>query len=177
MNTNDYGKILNPIFKNGYTPSREKSGYIGYMKSGVRISKCVNCFGHACFNLKNDDLTKLNLTQQQSLDIFHPLYKNDNDIVNAFDLIKSAGLLIENFPIKGMLKRNEWLVALYFNTDWLGNKDYHFLLQEKRGWSSKMGKDESVGFVSSQNPPDLFFGYTLFDTYKITNPYAESEST
>lgn len=176
-------KQLQNIFKRGYIPSRHNTSYSGQTANGEKIENLTNCFTH-CLNITNEDLQQMNLTKETASWIKIETVTYDDYFLdeektaeNLFDYVRKVGLEVEEFPVDGILKKNEWRVALYFRYPLFDNGDYHFLLQEKDGsWTEKVGKSPTVSSLSSL-PKKIhgYFGYDFYKTYKITNPYAEAE--
>lgn len=166
---------LNQVFSMGYIPSREIEPYnclIG-AKSNRPVHKLVNCFGHACFNLTNQQLRDLdfNYKDADSLsDFFSTFYDDPRDIRNRlFGFVNRTGLKVELVKRDAILKNNQWKVAYYFR-DGYEDQDFHFFLQEKDGhWSSKVGFTREITYM--QNLQKQYEDYSLFDTYSITNPF------
>ena len=178
-------KILNKIFKRGYMPSRSIETYrpiTGLM---------VNCFGHACFNLEENDLlnTFKNINTKYNLHVFFRRFKlggvyaeSVEETAQCFkEKIQSTGLKVERSSLDEKLKDNQWKVAFFFREkqkDEEGNlidSDFHFMLQTKSGfWTSKMGT-KSGDIEVFKKIPKRWKNYTLQDIYKITNPYIENE--
>lgn len=168
-------KNIGAIFKAGYVPMR------GNEKYGMCASY-INCFAHACFNLPNCMIEKLDFSSPIFL-IQEPFTDFGDESLSQtksemFDFIKSTGLQIDkNKPI---LKDNEWKVAVYFSEAYnrdFGRKSWHLLLQEKDGsWSGKNGFSPQVEhFQTLQSflPWDLYNKFQLNDVFILKNPNVE----
>jgi len=177
-------KKLNKLFKKGYLPSRHNVSYNGQYTKGEQIENLTNCFTHACFNITNEDLKRMNITKENAswIQIRTVLYDDffldeEETAKSLFSYVRETGLEVEEDNDNSILKKNEWRVALYFRYPLFDNGDYHFLLQERDGsWTEKVGTSPTVSSLPSL-PQKLhgFNGYDLYKTYKITNPYAEAE--
>ena len=162
-------KKLNMIYKKGYLPARERKRY------SELHAKAVNCFGHACFNLSNNDLKKL----EPYLDELKDFFRNfdgcglRNYLNEAETRIKKVGLKIESSSIDEHMQKNQWKIAYYImNNASLGN-DIHFMIQGKNGkWTSKAGSLPNIQ-VFDKLPKIYNDDYSLVGIYKITNPYAK----
>lgn len=174
---------LNKIFKMGYTPSRKGESYDKeHSKGGFHFGVFVNCFAHACFNLKNEQLK--NLTLEDAANFGHKidyLGQPKTEIkTNLITFVQKTGLKIRRVSKNCIPEKNQWMVALYFGRSGLDkqNQDYHFLLKEENGfWSGKMGRGKETTYYSE--PPSNFtsgnyFQYKLEGYYLITNPYAKA---
>lgn len=169
-------KQLKNIFKNGNIPSRGRELY-------GKLTWDFNCLFHACFNLPNSILKKLNLDDDQFL-IYNPFGNLEGDKIQIksemFKFIKDCGLHISK-DHKLTLLKNQRRVALYFSQAYekgFGLKDFHFLLQEKDGtWSSKAGSSEvEFGLTLEHSMPfDISNRYILDSTFILSNSYEKSE--
>lgn len=191
-------KVLNRIYKNGYVASRGLESYIFNIQEDTMAYQYVNCFGHACFNLKNQHFIENNLTPADTncfggLIECHELSaaaysklctryilnrscdKPEEVTERLFDTVTSAGLVVDKCLEKSILKNNQWKIALYFRQTVNNLEDYHFLLQEKDGkWSSKMGHSKKLDLFE-QPEETIYHGYKIHGIYSITNPYAKSD--
>ena len=84
-------KKLNVIYKRGYLPKREAENY------SLLYTRSVNCFGHACFNLSNNYLSKLDRYMQELESFFRDF--GSSGIGSYFKVaqekIKKIGLTIQ----------------------------------------------------------------------------------
>ncbi len=164
-------KKLNMIYKKGYLPAREKERY------SELHAEAVNCFGHSCFNLSNNDLDELNCYLQDLKDFFRKfeVIGIQNYFKEAKKRIEQVGLKIEQSLLKESIKKNQWKIAYYIMNDIFSGSDLHFMIQAKDGkWYSKLGKNPGVEVFDKL--PKVFHGkYELSGIYKITNPYIKLE--
>lgn len=185
---------LNKIFRQGYLPSR---GGEKYFLCNLRKKKektfnynpdvmhpkgdflyedyasITNCFEHACFNLKNEQLINFNIDDLEDFFSLPELADEELSRVEMFDrvqkTIQKTGLKVKK--CKEKLKENEWNVAMYVSQY---NIDVHFLLQEKDGsWSGKFGQSRKVDYYSilPLKVQGVFEDYNLFKVFTIENPY------
>lgn len=174
---------LNKIFKLGYVPSRGKESYEEKNSDGLAFCTLINCFGHACFNLKNSQLEVFDCDESRNFGnhIEYPGQPNYEIARNLFDFIKAVGLKVRRVGKNCIPGTNQWLVALYFAKSMFDgtNQDYHFMLREKDGiWSHKMGHKKTVDYCSK--PPrsfvsNAYYRYTLYGYFLLSNPYAKSK--
>lgn len=180
-------KKIQRIFKSGYVPDRGDETYFynfidPVLKQEVYTSEICNCFGHACFNLKNEHFKnhKISLVNR---DFFYnfgtDLETKNNEEIEKLILkkIESVGLIPSLAKDTTQLKNNQWKVAMYIDRISFGQndvfRDYHFMLQEKDGrWSSK---DSFKVDVEKYDELTKHFGlyYKLHNVYTITNPNAK----
>ena len=161
-------KKLQEIFKMGYFPSRGKQSYHTLTPKNIPTGHLVNCFAHT-FNLTNELLIKYNFDflDKQSFQYF---IENDfsPSITTSRLLNFVADTGLEVSPTVDKIKSNSWVIALYYRTA-DEDYDYHFLLKEKSGWSSKMGISCEV--ETFHHLPKVFrHTYDLYGIYTITNP-------
>ena len=165
-------KKINMIYKKGYMPAREKEKY------SELHAKSVNCFGHACFNLSNDDLKQMDKYMPELKYFFRNF--NSCGIRNYFseaqNRIENVGLKIERSSLSEHVQKNQWKIAYYLMHDeFLGN-DVHFMLQDRNGkWYSKTGSNAEIE-VFNTLPKVFNKNYSLMGVYKITNPYIKLEN-
>lgn len=161
---------LRKIFMAGYVPSRAIKNYTAVS------TKLANCLEHAIFNLEDDTL--ISDFNFDDLETFANFINSPNDTPEdisgrIFSMVDDVGLKVkrENFE-RPILKKNEWLVALYFN----GVKDFHLLLKQDKVWTGKMGIKDKIEIFEElpkeikQN--DARFGerkYSLYGLYTIKN--------
>ncbi len=162
-------KKLNMIYKKGYLPAREKSRY------SELHANAVNCFGHACFNLSNNDLKKL----EPYLDELKLFFRNfgsrgiRNYFNEAAERINKVGLKIERSSLSEQIQKNQWKIAYYLMHDEFIGNDVHFMIQGKNGkWTSKLGSTKTIQ-VFDKLPETYNDNYSLMGIYKITNPYVK----
>ena len=162
-------KNINMIFKKGYMPSREKETY------SELHAKSVNCFGHACFNLSNSDLEKMDSSMPELKDFFRNFGCGmSNYFKVAQERIREVGLRIQRSSIVEKIEKNQWKIAYYTMYDEFKGSDVHFMIQGKDGkWASKLGASSSVE-VYDKLPKSFKNDYSLVGVYKITNPYLEN---
>ena len=171
-------KKLRTIVSMGYVPHRELENYFYTTQSNQDVCSIVNCFGHACFNLTNEQIEQLGINEShgQFFGTFAseettPDIGLERQVVN---FVKKTGLEIR--PIskyEGGLDNNQWKVAMYIDHSGLGlfAKDFHFFRQEKDGtWTHKMGYFSNV--EQKDFPGEKYQRYDYYKTFVITNPYA-----
>ena len=175
---------IKKLFSMGYMPSRENQSYLAISpKTKTSYTHTANCFAHACLNLTNEQLDKLNLDRcdTNTFDIKTYLYEPIEHMENTFlKRIQRFGLKATPCEDNDLFNReNQWKVALYFGLSPLTlDYDYHFLKQEKDGtWSSKVGWG-STELQLFSSLPDTYIspnnvGYSYYKTYIITNPFVE----
>ena len=177
---------IKKIFTLGYIPSREYQSYQTICKHTKKpFAHQINCFAHACLNLTNQQLEKLNLDHCDTyrFDIKSYRYEPPEEIEKTFPKrLKRFGLAVQpcdkNFVPQN---KNQWKVALYFGfSSSCLDYDYHFLKQEKDGcWTSKVGWGCDTLEIHHSLPETYHSpsgtDYKLHQTYIITNPYAESD--
>lgn len=163
-------KKINVIYKKGYMPAREKENY------GELYAKSVNCFGHACFNLSNEDLKKIDEYMPELREFFRSFNCGiGNYFKEARNRIKKVGLNIESSSSAEKIAKNQWKIAYYQMYDEFFGSDVHFIIQGKDGkWYSKIGSNEEVE-VFNRLPKVFNKKYDLMGVYKITNPYVKLE--
>ena len=166
-------KKLNMIYRNGYVPSRDMSKYCH------KFTTVVNCFGHACFNLTDEELEKFSHNKKDLLEFFR--HFGSVGIYNIFreakNRVREVGLKIEECTVKDKMQKNQWKVACFVQNDEFAGTDLHFMLQGKDGkWTSKMGTNPEVE-VLDKLPKTFRENYKLAGIYKITNPYVKLEDT
>lgn len=165
-------KKLNMIYKKGYMPEREKEKY------SELHAEVVNCFGHACFNLSNNDLDEFKCYFDELKDFFRKfeVIGIQNYFKEAKNRIQQVGLKIEQSSLKEPIKKNQWKIAYYVMYDpSISSSDLHFMIQSQDGkWISKMGKHTELE-VFNKLPNVFHRDYELCGIYKITNPYIKSE--
>lgn len=193
-------KKLNKIYRSGYIASRGNQSY-DFLIKGYSAANFCNCFGHACFNLKNQHFVENNFTptdtaciggdinleqasdkQTKEYEEFYLYIKNfykdqPEDVKERlFNMVSSTGLSVEKCAPSEILKDNQWKIALYFDYLHGAMFDYHFFLQEKDGsWSSKMGQSKKVDIFYNLNNY-MYATYKLHGFYSITNPFAAKEN-
>lgn len=159
---------LQKIIKQGHIPCRGEESY-------TKTYKLANCFEHACFNLSNLQL-KYSLKEADTNDFSHfQSYNKDKAFDQITNYLKETGLQIERCSQNKILKSNQWIVAIYFEPLYPVCKDYHFLLKEKDGtWSGKVGFSEKIEtFKTLPIKMDNNCFYEFYDTFCLTNPFAE----
>ncbi len=193
-------KVLKKIYKDGYVASRGLESYIFKIQEDAMAYKYVNCFGHACFNLKNQHFIENNLTPADTncfggliecnelsateysklctQYILNSAYDKPEEVTSRlFETVTSAGLVVDKCLEKSILKNNQWKVALYFLKSPNHLIDYHFLLQEKDGrWSSKMGHSQNLEVLENLEET-IYHGYKIYGIYSITNPYVKPDKS
>ena len=165
-------KEINNIYKRGYLPSRGKNEYT------QKTASMVNCFGHAVFNLQNQDLESI-LSSKETLLTYQRKFgtvgiKGIMKVVK--EKVQEVGLEIQKSSIDEKLEENQWKIAyFYMFSSPYNSADAHFMIQEKDGtWTSKLGVKEEIE-VFKKLPEDYHCGYLLQGIYKITNPYIKCE--
>ena len=175
---------LNNIFKKGYVPARGAKDYYALHK-GTCVAQFINCFGHACFNLLDEQIKEADFSYAETRPFFRWLgdetYSSARAISDKmFNFVRATGLSVEECGLYDKMKSNEWKVAFFIdNGDNSVNNpqkgDIHFMLQEKNGkWSSKDSDRERLQYYR-ELPRVFMMSYGLYGIYKITNPYVESE--
>lgn len=169
-------KKLRNIVSLGHVPNRELENYFYITQNNEDVCMCINCFAHACFNLSNEDIEMLGITEKhgQFFGNFNGFFTTPDEGLERqiVDFVEKTGLQMR--PVlkhDEALNRNQWKVAMYIDhMNWFG-KDFHFFLQEKDGsWSHKQGyssnvqKKETIGEKHQQ--------YDYYKTFIITNPFA-----
>lgn len=172
MNREKTIKNIKNVFEMGYIPARKGQTYKFKTQKGYYTYDLVNCLGHACFNLRNETINQygFDLDLLYACQGYFTYFKSLEGMAESmFNFVESVGLKVEKAQSK-FLKKNEWQVALYFNTDSIDG-DYHFLLRENAlCWTSKMSTEENIAKYLS--PPKVFSGsYDLYDIYTISNPH------
>lgn len=178
-------KKLQQIFKLGYVPDRGNETYRclinNHENDTIFTGKLCNCFGHACFNLKNKHYEEYKITRNDKhffYDFINDIKTKSNDEVARILLkkVEEVGLSISLAKNTETLKNNQWKVAMYFDRITFGKtevlRDFHFLLQQKDG--SWQGKNGFTFNVKTYETLPLYCEqyYTLHKTYTITNPNA-----
>lgn len=141
----------------------------------------INCIGHAGFGFDNNFLLE-NFNPSISQDIFGDFESWDEEGLEKeiLSLIKSSGLEITPCIPSEILKKNQWKVALYFGYHpQVGCSLPHMIKQEEPElWSEKMGFDRDVSFYGEllKTIYPCYQRYDFYNTYKITNPYAEENN-
>ena len=161
-------KKLNMIYKRGYIPKRESMKYSYYHACAV------NCFGHACFNLSNNDLKKLEPYLLELHDYFRDFSSTKHSFIEeAKNRITNVGLKVEKSSLSETIQKNQWKIAYYVKNDEFTGRDLHFMIQGKDGsWLSKIGSNSEIEIF--KNLPNEFRDkYYLSGIYKITNPYVK----
>ena len=168
-------KKLHKIYKKGYMPTREKDKYNAFH------AITINCYGHACLNLSNSDLHKLEDYKDELASFildFQGIGSLSNHINEAAKRLKKVGLKLEKSSLSEDIKKNQWKIAFYVRD---GNgyikSDYHYMIQLNDGkWASKMGFCENID-TFDKLPTTCYescYGeYNLIGVYKITNPYVK----
>ncbi len=186
MNREPVIKAVNEILRKGYFP-REKEKYGAFCFY-------ANCLAHACFNFKNSQLETLDKRLPElGMDEFDYIFKNpfgefsENSLTEAkseiFDFLHRTGLQVEVETTQKELKQNQYRVAMYFSEAYTtrnGEKDMHFVLQERDGsWSSKEGSGEVEFLPNLENtlPFRNNNRYRLHNILTITNPYGKNEES
>ncbi len=165
MNKEQTIVAIKDMFKKGYVPSRYDEPYAA--SGGM-----VNCFEHACLNLKNNQIEKLNLDWEgvYAFDFFAASYNVAEKTALRLNIM---GLIMEPDKVSHIkLSKNQWRIALFYQNS------FHFLLQEKDGtWSAKKNWTTIVEHFESLPEKLSLCGdtYNLHSVHIITNPYAESE--
>lgn len=179
-------KIKDLFLKQGYLPSRKNQSYeVVSPNTQKPYGLGINCFGHACLNLTNEQLDSLNLSEQDAhiFDIKEYSYEPDEYIEKNFiKRMERFGLTAKHCKKSYVPQNeNEWKVALYFGYINFFDTDYHFLKQEKDGrWSGKIGwKPRDV--EQFDKLPKVYISplgtrYYLYKTFIISNPEALVQS-
>ncbi len=182
-------KKLQKIFKMGYVPDRGNETYRYLINDPVNndeifTGKLCNCFGHACFNLKNKQYVEYEISRKDKFffyDFINDLKSKNNDEAAKLLLkrIEEVGLSVSPAQSTDKIKDNQWKVAMYFDRISYGKteilRDFHFLIQQKDGsWQGKNGFTFNV-----ETYKDLQFYcspyYALHKVYTITNPNAREK--
>ena len=166
---------LQQIVSSGYIPSRSYEKYFGFTQRFEKFEDMTNCFGHAVFNLKNSQFNDIDFTYEDGTNLgafstspFLPIKSVEKEFC---EFVYSTGLKIFPEIQKGILKNNEWRVALYFEkkSDDL-SREFHWLLQERNGkWSGKMGYSNQV--ETYFEIPSQIGNYELYKTYLVKNQF------
>lgn len=171
-------KKLKTVVSMGHTPRRQMENYFFTTQANQDICSCVNCFAHACFNLSNEEIEKLGITESQgqffgtfNSDFTTPDEGLERQVVS---FVEKTGLEMKPLLKQSeTLNRNQWKVAMYIDHSGLSlfGKDFHFFLQEQDGsWSHKRGYFSNV--ERKEIIGERYQKYDYYKTYVITNPYA-----
>lgn len=179
---------LTDVFKHGYRPARKITEPYAYvLPNGVKVSAAVNCFGHAVFNLRNQQFLDYNLGSFPLFGSFDGICYDPKNIAEnrLMDFIRSIGLKVADCdPAKLITRPDSWKVALHFE-DSNDKRDFHLLLEEAPGlWSSKIGFEPCLEHVYQVTPPGVYRNledddptiYNFYATYQITNPNYSSDN-
>ena len=165
-------KKLNMIYKKGYLPARETEEY-SELHTGM-----VNCYGHACFNLSNEQLKELEPSKYDLRDFFRNFATRGarNIFSEVQNRIRQVGLKMERSSPNEKIQKNQWKIAYYIQNDIFAGNDLHFMIQTPNGkWTSKIGTNPTVEVFDKL--PDVYHkNYSLSGVYKITNPYVKLEN-
>ena len=162
-------KTLKEIVRKGHIPCRYKQEYSPYH------AILVNCFEHACFNLNEKEIPKIDDIDSDCKPLsFLTASSALKTCENYFDFLNDAGLDVSD-ELQPVIKKNQWIVSLYFAEDM---SDFHFLLKEKDGiWTAKRGFtttidlfEEDGDMISLENHRCAYFKET---SYVLTNKFAE----
>lgn len=167
-------KKVEQIFKLGHVPCRGNEHY-------GKTFMLANCFEHACINLSDKQIEEFGITDKDSTEFGNFFrFTKDSTAEQMLKTLANFGLKVEKCPPEKIVEKNQWLIALYFECFYQINKDFHLLIREPNGtWTGKVGyTPECHSFDNLPNvvDSDIRF-YELFNTYCITNPYAEKEKT
>ncbi len=172
-------KKISSILQMGYIPSRGRESYqYTYLvdENGNErtedLSKNVNCFGHAFFNLTNEFYVRYNIGKKDTEPFWHFGEKWGKTLVEeVLDYAKKTGLEVNECSLTDKTDFNQWKVAFYIKYG--KNTDYHFFLQEADGsWSSKNGETPRLEIIHGELPKE-WKGYSLQGVYCVTNPHAQ----
>lgn len=174
-------KLEQLFIRDGYRPARPLSqSYNVTLKNGAKAYALVNCFGHACFNLQNEQLNDYKFEN-------FPLYGNfrgiayepqDKAVQRMLEFIRATGLQVEDCdPKKTINEFKSWKIGIYFE-DNKYKRDFHVIL-EGDPCTSKIGFEPCVEGITG-TLPTIYYNlldddpvvYELYNTYKITNPNA-----
>lgn len=167
---------LKEVYSLEYVASRGDESYMEETDKYFNPRRIVNCFAHACFNLKNEHFKKFNIGVdcEGYFRHFVHLDNNDADLVlkEMKDFVESTGLQMQECALTDTPKDNQWKVAYYYDPE---ISAYHFMLQEKDGrWSSKFACEGKLEYFNQ--PPKIFDEiYPLQKILMITNPHAKTE--
>lgn len=183
---------LNKIVSLGYLPARGGERYdimhpVYNEKNGYLVNcygDLINCFAHACFNLSNRQIRDLNIDTLDMVNFsqFVPSYNASNQEIenNLTSFVRATGLKMNACNPEGLMKANEWKVALYLCKA-PDLRDFHFFLQEKDGtWSSKYGYNASElstlpELTDHYTAPIFHDTYDYYKTFAIENPFAREK--
>lgn len=176
---------LNQVFKDGYRPARGAESYNVPLKNGLWAYEQVNCLGHI-FNLRNQQFNDYQFEPYGMYGNFpscSPGVSNRARTGQMLDFIKETGLRVnECDPLEPIKDFRSWKIALYYAPD-----DFHYLLEDApHHWSSKCGTMNYFEQIDRRQPPYKYRycnlldpdlkTYYLYNTYKITNPYADESN-
>jgi len=159
---NEYNKSINEEIKgtNNFDVKDIYKSICYYRLFVLHKNKVVN-------NKKYKILTKL-------LDAYFEIERNISSFVN------STGLIMRTCNPEGIMKSNEWKVALYLCKQ-PDLRDFHFFLQEKDGtWSSKYGYNadqlDSLKELPKEYIAPIFHDkYDYYKTFAIENPFVREK--
>jgi len=164
--------IVHPVYN-------EKNGYVVNYYGDL-----INCFAHACFNLSNKQIREndINPIDMINFSQFVPSKEaTDFEIErNISSFVNSTGLIMRTCNPEGIMKSNEWKVALYLCKQ-PDLRDFHFFLQEKDGtWSSKYGYNadqlDSLKELPKEYIAPIFHDkYDYYKTFAIENPFVREK--
>ena len=179
---------LNQVFKDGYRPARGNESYCYRLNNGDYVSDMVNCFGHV-FNLRNQQFNDYQIApaiekweHRYFTGFFNHGSTNHERAQLMLDFIRETGLKVtECDPAEPVTDFKSWKMALYF-----ADNDMHCFLEDApHQWSEKLGFNTRVNHHHFATPPRLHkftigwgceTDYDLYNTYKITNPYADESN-
>lgn len=111
-------------------------------------------------------------------------WENNRDwAAKMLDFIKEIGLRVQECdPLEPVTDFRSWKIALYFSID-----DFHYLLEDTPNqWSSKCGFSKRLEQLDRRRAPRKYRYFNLpdpdmdtyyfYNTYKITNPYADENN-
>lgn len=183
---------LNKIVSLGHLPARGNERYdimhpIYNEKNGYLVNcygDLINCFAHACFNLSNEQILRNNIDTLDMIN-FSQFVSNrdatDREIEeNLSSFVNATGLRMRTCNPEGLMKSNEWKVALYLCKQ-PDLRDFHFFLQERDGsWSSKYGYNASElsslpQLEDTYVAPIFHDKYHYYKTFAIENPFVREK--
>lgn len=178
---------LQQVFHDGYRPARGTQSYNVKLKNKTKAYAMVNCYGHACFNLQNEQLNDYNFETMPLFGNFSGMFYDTQSQATArmLDFIRATGLRVEECdPDKPIEEFKSWKVGIYFEKHEY-KRDFHLLLEEQPHlWSSKIGFEPCLEHIYCKKPPYTYFNmvvddpvvYEFHGAYKITNPNADANN-
>ena len=167
---------LKDIVTSGYLPSRGLEPYQGMTAYHQKIDQLGNCLEHAVFNLTNSQFSEYAFLEKEG-DVFGkfsttPSLPRIVTEAEVCEFVKRTGLKINECELNPQLKKNQWIVAMYFEEDPIIGRDFHFIRQEKDGkWTGKRGYTDRIQTFDKM--PFHIYEQEFYKTFIVTNPYVK----